>query len=88
LDWVGPAILLSVKRDLMDATIVRRRQLGQVRVFDPGGFLTGNEHPAVTMPAGELARWSPLRDAHTATGAKRAGEALAAWTPRPGSREG
>jgi len=32
LDWVGPAILLSVKRDLMDTTIHRRREVGQVRV--------------------------------------------------------
>ena len=38
LDWVGPAILLSVKRDLMDTTIARRRKLGEVRVFDPGGL--------------------------------------------------
>ena len=39
LDWAGPAIVLSVKRDLMDTTIAARRELGEVRVFDPGGFL-------------------------------------------------
>ena len=45
LDWHGPAILLSVKRDLMDTTIARRRQLGEVRVFDPGGFLRAEPEP-------------------------------------------
>ena len=40
LDWDGPAVLLSVKRDLLDATVHRRRQLGQVRVFDPAGIVT------------------------------------------------
>jgi type IV secretion system protein VirD4 len=88
LDWVGPAILLSVKRDLMDTTIARRRRLGEVRVFDPGGFLEQNENPHVTVTAAERARWSPLRNAHTATGAKRAGEALAAWTPQAGVEGG
>ena len=85
LDWVGPAILLSVKRDLLDTTIARRRQLGQVRVFDPGGLLGAQREPRRRRSsAGELARWSPLRNADTATGAKRAGEAMAAWTPQAG----
>jgi type IV secretion system protein VirD4 len=88
LDWRGPAILLSVKRDLMDITIARRRELGEVRVFDPGGFLRQNENPDVSVAEAELARWSPLRNAHTATGAKRAGEALAAWTPQAGVEGG
>ena len=88
LDWAGPAILLSVKRDLMDITIERRRQLGDVRVFDPGGFLSRNESPDITVTADELARWSPLRTAHTAEGAKRAGEALASWTPQAGVEGG
>lgn len=88
LDWHGPAILLSVKRDLMDITIARRRQLGTVRVFDPGGFLAQNENPHIVVTEAETARWSPLRTAHTATGAKRAGEALAAWTPQAGVEGG
>ncbi|MBA3288598.1 MAG: type IV secretory system conjugative DNA transfer family protein [Acidimicrobiia bacterium] len=88
LDWTGPAILLSVKRDLMDTTIHRRRQLGEVRVFDPGGLNARNENPAVTLADGEIARWSPLRGAHTATGAKKAGQALASWTPQAGVEGG
>ena len=84
LDWAGPAIVLSVKRDLMDTTIARRRDLGEVRVFDPGGFLVaGRGH--ITIEDDEIGRWSPLRSAHTASGAKKAGEALSAWTPKAGA---
>ena len=88
LDWEGPVIALSVKRDLMDTTIGRRRQLGDVRVFDPGGFLAVTRDSGVKVPPEELARWSPLRKAHTATGAKKAGEALASWTPKSGVEGG
>ncbi len=88
LDWVGPAILLSVKRDLMDTTIERRRELGKVRVFDPGGFLQENPNARIQVGPEELARWSPLRNAHTPTGAKKAGAALAAWTPKAGVEGG
>lgn len=87
LDWRGPAIVLSVKRDLMDTTIAQRRKLGQVRVFDPGGFLaTSQSH--ITVADTEIAKWSPLRTAHTASGAKKAGESLSAWTPNSGVEGG
>ncbi len=87
LDWAGPAIVLSVKRDLMDTTIARRRDLGDVRVFDPGGFLaSGGSH--IVIGDDEIGRWSPLRMAHTAVGAKKAGEALSAWTPQAGVEGG
>jgi len=91
LDWDGPAILLSVKRDLLDATIGRRRQLGQVRVFDPAGIVTatnGTDDGAVAIRQSEIGRWSPLRNAATPQGAKKAGAALAAWTPRAGIEDG
>jgi type IV secretion system protein VirD4 len=88
LDWDGPAVLLSVKRDLLDATVRRRRQLGEVRVFDPAGIVTKRPlNPTenwVEIDPEELARWSPLRNAGTPSGAKKAGEALAAWTPKAG----
>ncbi len=87
LDWAGPAIVLSVKRDLMDTTIERRRDLGTVRVFDPGGFLSASRSH-ITVEPHEVGRWSPLRSAHTPSGAKRAGEALAAWTPQAGVEGG
>jgi len=92
LDWDGPAVLLSVKRDLLDATVHRRRQLGQVRVFDPAGIVTKRPvNPTeqwVEIAPEELARWSPLRNAGTPAGAKKAGEALAAWTPKAGIEGG
>lgn len=87
LDWGGPAIVLSVKRDLMDVTIARRRQLGEVRVFDPGGFLAVSQSH-IAVAGDEIAKWSPLRTAHTESGAKKAGEALSAWTPKTGVEGG
>lgn len=88
LDWDGPAVLLSVKRDLLDATIVRRRQLGQVRVFDPAGIVTASNDGAAPVLPVEVGRWSPLRNASTPTGAKKAGQAIAAWTPKAGIEGG
>ena len=74
LEWPGPAILSSVKADLMGATLVQRRRLGDVRVFDP---THSTDHPT--------AGWSPLRAAHTVTGAQKAARALAAASPRRGA---
>lgn len=88
LDWAGPAVLLSVKRDLLDATIHRRRALGEVRVFDPAGVVAVSAAGRVQIDPDEIGRWSPLRIAHTTTGAKKAGAALAAWTPKAGIEGG
>jgi type IV secretion system protein VirD4 len=66
LEWAGPVLALSVKSDLMAATIGYRRRLGEVRVFDP---------VAVTREAS--ASWSPLADAVTFTGARRAARSVA-----------
>jgi type IV secretion system protein VirD4 len=54
LEWKGPAIASSIKTDLLQATVARRRQLGRVFVFDPFG-LSGQ--PTST--------WSPEHDAET-----------------------
>lgn len=64
--WTGPAIISSVKADLLRATIGARRQTGDVRVFDPLG---------VTGLASST--WSPLRPARTLTGALTAAGILA-----------
>lgn len=66
LEHEGPAILSSVKDDLVEATISRRRQLGEVMVFDPTG-----------VSRERSAQWSPLRAAGTLTGAQKAARALA-----------
>ena len=64
--WTGPAIISSVKTDLMRATIEHRSSVGEVKVFDPIG-LTGR--PAST--------WSPLHGADTLSGALTAAQLLA-----------
>ncbi|EIV91325.1 type IV secretory system conjugative DNA transfer family protein [Frankia sp. QA3] len=66
LEWDGPLIALSVKTDLLGATVRRRRALGQVRVFDPTGI------------TGELsATWSPLAQATDLAGARLAARSIA-----------
>jgi len=73
LEWRGPAILSSVKADLMAATIGWRRSLGDVRVFDPTG---STREPT--------SGWSPLRDATSVSGAQKAARALIDAGPRAG----
>ncbi len=74
LEWDGPAILSSVKSDLLAATVARRAAMGEVRVFDPtcSTGLTGSG-------------WSPLRDAVTLTGAQKAARALVDAGPKSGA---
>ena len=64
--WTGPAIISSVKTDLMEATIEQRSSVGEVKVFDPIG-LTGRSGST----------WSPLHDAGTLSGALNAAQLLA-----------
>jgi type IV secretion system protein VirD4 len=49
LEWEGPAIVTSVKDDLLADTLARRRALGKVMVYDPTG----------ATPVAS-AQWSPL----------------------------
>jgi type IV secretion system protein VirD4 len=65
LEWEGPAILSSVKADLMAATVGWRAERGEVRVYDPLG-LTGCAGSG----------WSPLARATSITGARRAARNL------------
>lgn len=71
LDWEGPAVLCSVKSDLLGATGQWRASAGAVQVFDPSG-VTG--HPTAT--------WTPLRAAATSSGAVRAARSLTEAAPR------
>ncbi|MGO9791587.1 MAG: type IV secretory system conjugative DNA transfer family protein [Solirubrobacteraceae bacterium] len=64
LDHHGPALVLSTKRDIYDATAPYRRGLGRVWVYDPFGDRSS-------------AGFTPLVPARTWPGAIRAGEALA-----------
>jgi type IV secretion system protein VirD4 len=57
-DWAGPAVVTSVKPDILDATAARRAQVGEVWIFDPTES-TGKES----------AKWSPLASCTTWAGA-------------------
>ncbi len=71
--WDGPAVVVSVKRDLYDVTVAARADKGELAVFDPAAS-TG-------LPS---ARWSPLQRVGTAGEALRTGRALAQAIPRNG----
>ncbi len=76
LDWDGPAILCSVKSDLLAATRDRRASLGSIKVFDPSG-VTGHGD----------ASWSPLREATTTSGAVQTARAIVEAAPRTANVE-
>jgi type IV secretion system protein VirD4 len=61
LEWEGPAVASSIKTDLLDATLARRRALGRVFIFDPFALAQTPSHT-----------WSPLRGAGTWDGAVEA----------------
>jgi type IV secretion system protein VirD4 len=71
LEWEGPAVLSSVKADLLATTCGWRRRVGDVCVYDPTRT-TGDDS----------AGWSPLRAAKTVLGAQRAARALCEAAPR------
>lgn len=64
LEWKGPVLAVSVKADLIDATIEHRRRRGRVWVYDPSA---SSGQPS--------AAWSPLPHSRTWAGAMR----VAAW---------
>ena len=65
LEWQGPALVTSVKTDLLHATRAGRASLGRTWIYDPAA-VTGLVRDA----------WSPLGAATTWTGARRAAAAL------------
>lgn len=77
LEWDGPAVLSSVKADLLGATQGWRSHLGEVEVYDPTSS-TG------TLTVG----WSPLHQANTVIGAQRSARALCDAAPRGGVEGG
>jgi len=44
LDWDGPTVVTSVRRDVLDDTIAWRSKIGNVYVFDPSGSLKGTKY--------------------------------------------
>jgi type IV secretion system protein VirD4 len=67
LEWEGPAVASSIKTDLLGATLSRRRELGEVFVFDPFELGGAQSHT-----------WSPLHTARTWDGALEVAWRLAA----------
>jgi type IV secretory pathway TraG/TraD family ATPase VirD4 len=61
----GAAIVASVKGDIHSVTHKRRASLGKVKVFDP-----------TCVVVTKSATWTPLRAAHTVTGAQSAARGL------------
>ena len=77
LEWDGPAVLSSVKTDLLGVTHGWRSRLGTVHIYDPIG--TTREITAT---------WSPLHQSTTVLGAQRAARALCDAAPRAGVEGG
>ena len=69
LGWDGSAIIQSVKADLIMETVKRRKQLGDVYIFDP--FYTAPEIKGVKRVS-----WSPIAGAETIAGAISAASTL------------
>lgn len=79
LEWDGPALLSSVKADLLATTHGWRSTLGEARVYDP---------TSTSIPEGTSAFWSPLQQSGTIVGAQRAARALCDAAPRGGVEGG
>jgi type IV secretion system protein VirD4 len=74
LHWEGPAILSSVKADLLDATVDARAARGHIRLYDP---------TSTTGRRGD-GSWSPIRTASTTIAAQRAARSLCDAAPKNG----
>lgn len=79
LEWEGPAVLSSVKADLLATTRGYRSSIGDVRIFDP---------TSSTVQRSESAAWSPLQQAGTVVGAQRAARSLCDAAPKGGVEGG
>lgn len=79
LEWEGPAVLSSVKADLLAATRGWRSHEGTVQVFDP---------TSTVGRRGTSASWSPVAQSSTTPGAQRAARALCDAAPKGGVEGG
>jgi type IV secretion system protein VirD4 len=75
LRWDGPTVVTSVKRDIYDLTVDRRRQYGATHLFDPTGttglttvrwspLLTCGSFPDATRTAAWLTDAAAVEDRH------------------------
>jgi type IV secretion system protein VirD4 len=70
LEWEGPAVITSVRTDVLEDTIGWRSRCGQVYAFDPAGALT--DTPYARYRVG----WDPLAHCRTWDDSVRMGRAL------------
>lgn len=77
LEWDGPAVLSSVKDDLLRVTAGHRATRGDIAIFDP----TQSTRLGTAV-------WSPLRQAGTTLGAQRAARALVEAAPKGANVDG
>ncbi|MGE3138153.1 MAG: type IV secretory system conjugative DNA transfer family protein [Thermoleophilia bacterium] len=81
LEAAGPVLAVSVKSDLVDATIGHRGTVGHAWVFDPTRSATsGTSRPNVG--------WDPVHGSRSWADARRTAHALAAAQTVPSSQEG
>ncbi|MGH2930694.1 MAG: type IV secretory system conjugative DNA transfer family protein, partial [Solirubrobacteraceae bacterium] len=66
LEWAGPAIVVSIKPDLLDATLAARADRGEVLVYDPFDLWHGRSHT-----------WTPLASSSTWNGALETAQRMA-----------
>ena len=92
LTWGGPIIAASVKGDLINPTLSRRRQLGETAIFDPTHDLRNGYRGSITPPVGWDERlcvnWSPIAGISTFTDASRVAANLTASAPGPSNSGG
>ncbi|MFI6133746.1 type IV secretory system conjugative DNA transfer family protein [Micromonospora sp. NPDC051141] len=67
LEWDGPALVTSVRTDVLSATIRKRRAMGEVSVFEPAERL---------VRGSAVKKWNPLDDCRTWEGAIVAARSL------------
>ena len=92
LTWGGPIIAASVKGDLIEPTLARRRALGQTGIFDPTHELRNGYKNGTRVPQGWDERlcvnWSPLAGIKTFSDATRVATNLTETAPGPSANGG
>jgi len=77
LDWPGPAIVTSVRTDVIDATISLREQIGVCTIFEPSGQYARGRTTTGWNPLGDCQNWDDsLRTARWLTEAAFVGTSL------------
>jgi type IV secretion system protein VirD4 len=72
LEWQGPAVVTSVKSDLLRATLKRRSAMGEAMIFDPLGFTRKANVKATPLSA--CGTWGgAMRTAHLLSESARTG---------------